>query len=145
MARALVQTDKALLCTLQLPILQRQRELNMPNMRDDLALVVRAHFPDLLGTDQLCAMGFLDIEHEVSDTKALANSYLQARLSWPIAENLVNLIWVLAEDIQTAGDVTLARKLYQLVRQKAAPGSLNARLAAERLDKTRTEFDKLWH
>jgi hypothetical protein len=146
LVRTLSQADKSLLCTLQLPVLQRQREMGMStSMRQDLAHVVKTHFPNLLGIDHLCAMGFLDIEHESTDLKTLADLYLTARQSWPIAENLVNLVWVLAEDVQAVGDHSLARKLYQLVRQKAPPGSLTARLATERLDRTRTEFDKLWH
>lgn len=151
----LIQTWKidseSITCTEQFPLMEklyRFAELK-PNLREQIKAKVAGLssklLPNLLRTDELCAIGLLNFEVAVNkDTpKILVNRYL-GRLEWPISNELAAIYWNIAETAQSIGMKQEAIVLWQTIQSRAPKSAPQVSFATSRLESRKTEFEKLW-
>ena len=68
-----------------------------------------------------------------------------ARAEWPLVGGYLHLYWTISEHVFDANEGALARKMWEVIKDKGPPASPEVEFAKARLDPTKTEFEKLWN
>lgn len=141
--------ESDLICDLEYPILSRMATLDGALRRRSeqrIEALVEKLMPELFRHDESCALSLLELESArlKADPSALAKRYL-GRQEWPLVGGFLHLYWTIAEHVYDAGDRSGARAMWEVLRDKGAPGSPEVGFAKARLDPSKTELEKLWN
>jgi len=150
LSRHFAANDKSYVCDMEYPLISKLHALGgadaIAAQKDNDSLIV-TNLPDLFQTDESCALSLLDLEAsalKAIDPKVMASRYLQ-RQDWPLIGGYLHYYWTVSEYLHDVGDADDAKKLWQVIVDKGAPGSPEVGFAKARLDPTRTELENLWN
>ncbi len=144
------KSDEKLTCTLVYPSLVRLLNegsvlWDQTRREREVREFVTAQLPDMFRKDEKCAISIMELEFGLFEDRPaeLANLYRQ-RESWPMLEDIVALYWSVAESLKLKGQHDQATAIFRMIAEKGPADSSKVRFAKLRLDKTKTEFEKIW-
>jgi hypothetical protein len=147
---AWAKDDEKLVCSHVFPTLARifDEESSLWDAsvrRQEVEAFVSKQLPEMFRKDEGCAISIMEFEYEVFKSRPLELAALYGeRESWPMLEDIVSLFWSLAEQLKEIGEHEKARNIFQIIAEKGPQTSSKVRFAKLRLDKSKTEFEKLW-
>ena len=117
----------------------------LSRIKKDTTALVKKMMPDLLLTDENCAISLLDLEIGVfRDSPQNLGALYLARQEWPLSKALARLFWNVSEKLWEADKKQTARDLWRFIIEKAPSDAPETTFAKLRLDNTKHEYDKLW-
>ncbi len=144
------KSDEKLVCTLVYPSLVRIHNegsilWDKARREQEVREFVTAQLPDMFRKDEKCAISIMELEFGLFEDRPveLARLYLQ-RDSWPLLEDIVALYWSVAESLKLNGKNEEAMAVFRIIAEKGPADSSKVRFAKLRLDKSKTEFEKIW-
>ncbi len=149
LARNFGNHDETYLCDVEYPMLSRLNDSGASRrslVEKRSTELIQGHLPGLFRQDESCALSLLELEARgLRETpKELAARYL-ARGEWPLVGGYLHLFWTISEHVYDAGEVPLARRMWEVIKEKGPAASPEVEFAKARLDPTKTEFEKLWN
>jgi len=137
-------------CDLAYPLLSKLHTNPLPWVKkgmvgEDLQVLIKKHFPQILDDDPSCAQSLLDLEAKIyakrlDDLTALYTN----RASWMTSSMVVSQAYVLAETQFERGQQQLAEALWKMVVQSGNKFSPEVTFAKARLDPKKTELEEIW-
>jgi tetratricopeptide (TPR) repeat protein len=144
------EKDESLVCLTAFPTLGRWYH-EAPNQKSkneakkEVLNFVRSQLANLMNKDKPCLISLLELEFDVlrHEPDSLAKTYA-ARKDWSISEELVGVFWSVAEHLAAERHKVASEEVFRQIAQTGPADNTKVKFAKLRLDKTKTEFEKIW-
>lgn len=146
------EADSGEVCRMVYPLLARSARdpqkfgVSEKDVKADLTAIMTKHLGELVQFKTNCAYSYLELEQNVYEDEPLVlYERLNSRDYLPMNEFVGSLTWNISEVLEAAGYRKQAAELWRKLRDSQAQGVREVTYAKLRLDKRRTEVEKLWN